>query len=722
MTSKNFRIFSKKAQLAIFMIIAVVLIIGGVVFFTLTSEEEKTAEAEIMITESVPIEFEPVKKFVEDCLYATSVEGLELIGEHGGYASLDENNLNAETFAVNINNPTESDAVLFASDSNLKIPYWNYLKSANSCKGNCVFASKRPKLSGSGNSIQENLQRYVDAKLSSCTDNFKTFKEQGYAITEKSKPKSSVVITQDDVVIGLDYELSIERQDSSSSPKKFATRVPINLQRVYELATNITNLEIRHNYIEKHVLNLIAAFSGVDNNKLPPMSEMQFKFGSNVGWQKTQVKNNVENVLLSYIPLFQLDSTANYERNVFDTELAQRLYDSTIIPIADEKFKDLETHFSYLDFWPMYFNLNCNGENCKPNSANSLISFLGVQDYKFFYDLSFPVLVQVQDPLALNGKGYTFNLFLEGNIRNNEPLKAAYDPLEISYESEKSLLCDSRNSGEVKVNVLDSSQKPIQDAQVVYTVGDETCFIGTTDETGTVKEKFPIAAGGAVSVSKENFIGKYVDFDAQLDADSSLSVKLKPITTKNIIVRKKSIVKTQDGWEFVNTPADLTAKESATISLTRVNDNGELDFSSAAQYTGQQTEKSTIEIAPGNYEADITLLLNEKIVIPAQRKCPCVLWTGICAKRECYDLPEIDFSKGAAAGSEKFPSGGLKAKISISPENLKDSNTIILYAVSVDLLNVPLDKRDVEDANEIGKVEEYSTTYQTALTPEFKNG
>ena len=193
-------------------------------------------------------------------------------------------------------------------------------------------------------------------------------------------------------------------------------------------------------------------------------------------------------------------------------------------------------------------------------------------------------------------------------------------------------------------------------------------------------------------------------------------------TTKNIIVRKKSIVKTQDGWEFVNTPADLTAKESATISLTRVNDNGELDFSSAAQYTGQQTEKSTIEIAPGNYEADITLLLNEKIVIPAQRKCPCVLWTGICAKRECYDLPEIDFSKGAAAGSEKFPSGGLKPKISISPENLKDSNTIILYAVSVDLLNVPLDKRDVEDANEIGKVEEYSTTYQTALTPEFKNG
>ena len=62
MTSKNK--LTKKSQVAIFMIIVAVLIIGGVIFFTLTSEEKKSSEAEIMITESVPVEFDPVKKFV----------------------------------------------------------------------------------------------------------------------------------------------------------------------------------------------------------------------------------------------------------------------------------------------------------------------------------------------------------------------------------------------------------------------------------------------------------------------------------------------------------------------------------------------------------------------------------------------------------------------------------------------------------------------------------
>src|SRR3989338_6039880 len=462
MTSKNK--LTKKSQVAIFMIIVAVLIIGGVIFFTLTSEEKKSSEAEIMITESVPVEFDPVKKFVEDCLYTTSAEGLELIGQHGGYASLDERSLNTESFAVT-GTPTESDAVLFASDSNLKIPYWWYLKSSNSCKGDCAFASKRPELSGQGNSIQENLQRYVDAKLGACTNNFEAFREQGYTITETSKPKSTVLITQDDVAIGLDYGLKIEKQGSSASPSRFAARVPVNLQKIYELATKITNLEMENNYIEKHALNLITAFSGVDNNKLPPMSELQFKFGSNVGRQKTQVKDNVEKILLSYVPLFQVDGTANYERNIFDNELSQRLYDTTIIPVHDEKFSGLDASFSYLDFWPIYFNLNCNGERCKPNSANSLISFLGVQDYKFIYDVSFPVLVEVHDPLALNGRGYTFNLFLEGNIRNNEPIKTDYNPLEVNYQSEQSLLCDSRTSGDVKVDVADSAQKPLKDAQ-----------------------------------------------------------------------------------------------------------------------------------------------------------------------------------------------------------------------------------------------------------------
>src|SRR3989338_3571294 len=157
----------------------------------------------------------------------------------------------------------------------------------------------------------------------------------------------------------------------------------------------------------------------------------------------------------------------------------------------------------------MYFDLNCKGERCVPSSANSLISFFGIQQYRFAYDMSFPVMVEVQDPFALNGQGYTFSFFLEGNIRNTKPMPADFAPLERASLTERSLLCDTRTSGNVSVDVVSASaKKPVEDAQVLYTIIGESCFIGATDADGTLKEKFPVGVGGVINVIKDGYIGK----------------------------------------------------------------------------------------------------------------------------------------------------------------------------------------------------------------------
>ena len=44
----------------------------------------------------------------------------------------------------------------------------------------------------------------------------------------------------------------------------------------------------------------------------------------------------------------------------------------------------------------------------------------------------------------------------------------------------------------------------------------------------------------------------------------------------------------------------------------------------------------------------------------------------------------------------------------------------MLYVVSVDLASVPEQNRTIEDLDKIGKVEEYSDTYQIALQPAFE--
>ncbi len=711
---------NKKAQVTIFMIIGLVIIIGGGVFFYATRQVNAPLEPELNILEQqVPIEFDPIKSYANQCAYSASVEGLRIIGKQGGYISLTNKTLSKEPFSLK-SEPTESDAVSFTRNSQLKIPYWWYLKSANTCKGSCEFSSKRPELRQTENSIEKQLERYVDLEFTSCLDNFKPFEEQGYKIEEKAKAKTDITIGSDDVFVLIEYPIEIQHLDSNTEMSQFVTRIPVNLERIYELSTKVTNLQVKHHYLEKHVLNLIVAFSGIDKEKLPPMSDMQFKFGSSISWQKSDIKNKMTGLLSSYIPLFQIDGTSNYDRGYFDTELKQRLYDSTILPVANNSFSELEAYFTYLDFWPAYFDMNCNGDRCVPSSANSLLSLFGVQDYSFDYDLSFPVLVEVKDPSALNGEGYAFNFFLEGNIRNNRYMDGNFTPLEILALSERSQLCDIRTSGNVEVAVLDSATRnPIEDAQILYTLTGESCFIGATDKDGKVTEKFPVGVGGYANIIKDSYIGKAVGFDPRIEADDSLSVELQPIYIKNVVVKKKNVAKTPKGWQFVDSVLDLSNKESAVISLTRIGEDNELEFFSAAGYTGQQAEKSEIELAPGKYSADISLMLNEKIVIPEEERCECVIDLGICVNKECYTIPKIDFGEGASQGQERFPEGGLKLNITITPEDLQ-KGTIVLYPASIALADVPENERKVEDIDYLSKIEEYSTNYSAALQPAFE--
>ncbi len=703
----------KRAQITIFMIVGLFIIIGGVVFFYSVKKVPDKIEPEIkIIEEQAPVEFDPIKKYADDCVTSAGVEGLKIIGNQGGYISFTDKNLNSESFNI-VQNPTESDAVSFEKNSELKIPYWWYLKSANSCRGECRFASKRPELRQAENSIEKQLERYISQKFKECLNGFEPFVKEGFKITEPEKARTDVVIGTEDISILVEYPLDIEKQELKSKLSQFLVRVPVNLNKIYELGTKITDFEIKHRYLEKHALNLVVAFSGTDREKLPPMSDMQFNFGSAPSWQKSELKNKITEMLSSYIPLFQVDGTYNYERNTFNSELKQRLYDSAIIPVANDSFNSLAPYFAYLDFWPIYFDLNCKEERCTPSSGNSLLSFFGIQDYRFAYDLSFPVLVEIRDPFALNEQGYSFKFFLEGNIRNNKPMPANFAPLERAALSEKSLLCDSKTSGNVTIRASNAATKfSIEDAQVLYTLTGESCFIGPTDSEGELKESFPVGVGGIVSIAKDGYIGKSIEFDAKINKNDLLKVNMQPIYTKRIVVKKKSLVKTPQGWQFVNTPLELSDKEAATITLTRISDAGELDFSSAANYEGKQKDASEMEIAPGRYSADISLILNEKIVIPEKQKC-----ASFIIKEECITIPKVDFSEKATPGREKFPEGGLKLNFTINPKELESSDTVVFYAISTDIAGIPEQSRVIEDIEQMGKVEEYSGIYQVALQP-----
>jgi len=708
---------TKKGQITVFLVLVLIIIVGGGVFFYLTKKVPRPDQPEIKIVEqNIPVEFDPIKKFTTDCLYSVTIEGLIQIGEQGGYVSFTDKNLNKEPFTIT-KNPTESDAVYFSQNAQYKIPYWWYLKSQNNCKGDCKFSTKRPELRSTDNSIEKQLERYVDANIKECIADFKDFKSTGYIISEGKSLKTDITIAKEDVITVLEYPITVEKAGTTTI-EQFNTRVSINLESIYNLATQITNMEMKNRYLEKQVLNTIVAFSGVDKKKLPPMSDMEFKFGSTTSWRKSEVKNKVTGLIATNIPLFQVDGTYNYQRNLFDDDLKQRIYDSTIIPVANQSYSSIDAFFTYLDFWQVYFDLNCNGDQCRPSSVSSLVPNFGIQTYNFAYDVSFPVLVELKDEFALNGRGYNFNFFLEGNIRNNKPMPVDFAPLEQARISERSQLCDLRTSKNVTVNAQKSGtgKEPLQDAQIIYTVLDEGCFIGSTDAKGMMREQFPIALGGYVTVSKEDHISKTVEFDADSKIERSLKTELTPIYTKNIVVKKKKITKTSSGWQFQNVPETLNGRESAIVTLARKPNDGEAEFSGVAGFEGNQEEKSEVQIAPGDYSVDIQLILNERIVIPEKQKC---VKKGIFGEKECYTINRIDFGEKSTPGSEKFPEGGLKLNMTLNAKDLERSGTVTFYAVAFDIASVPESARVIEDLEQMGKTEQYSTIYQLQLQPDF---
>ena len=75
---------SKKGQITIFIIAGViVLLLAGIIFFIgpqLQSED----------ISDVPLEAQPLKLFVEECLSSTAIEGIRLAGIQGGYVDIPE--------------------------------------------------------------------------------------------------------------------------------------------------------------------------------------------------------------------------------------------------------------------------------------------------------------------------------------------------------------------------------------------------------------------------------------------------------------------------------------------------------------------------------------------------------------------------------------------------------------------------------------------------------
>ena len=101
------------------------LVIGVLVL----REEVIVSEVGVVDVSDLPVNMRPIYNFVVDMVYDVAVDGLIIMGEQGGWISLEDSSLSGQTF-VNHPEPTNSEIISFYTNT---VPYWYFMSSKNDC-------------------------------------------------------------------------------------------------------------------------------------------------------------------------------------------------------------------------------------------------------------------------------------------------------------------------------------------------------------------------------------------------------------------------------------------------------------------------------------------------------------------------------------------------------------------------------------------------------------
>ncbi|MEM4263600.1 MAG: hypothetical protein QW666_01740 [Candidatus Woesearchaeota archaeon] len=729
----------KKGQVTIFIIIGIIILtaLGIGIYIYTTKAIKPLEEAALPAIQKVPAEAQPIQDYITNCVESTAKTALHRIGDYGGY-------IDSSKFEYNPIEPTEGDAVQFSPDSDLIIPYWWHLKSPNDCTGKCEFSSNRPALrkSEGSPSIEEQVNEYINTHLKECLAGFPTLTAQGFEFTEKGTPKTETTIAKENIVIHVKYPIQAKKADKKFDLNEYAVSLELNLGEMYQLATEIINAQAENGILEHFTKELITGFSGLDKNQLPPTGEIDIKLGTGTIWVKYEVAQRIEEILTSYVPMLQVGNTRYYGyiyapektatgEKIRDEKLFENIYNRNMLFTATNKtYPTLGIRFTYLPWWTPYFDLNCNDQACMPESITSTNIFVfGLQKYSFAYDLSYPVLVEMYDPTALKGEGYSLKFFIEANMRNNFPMPPIFEPMKTLAIITTSMLCDAnqRTSGNITIKVLDSrTKKGIEGAMVGYRCGSESCSLGETIN-GTIKTQMPRCLGGQLSASHLDYQTSLLQFDVIDDKPAEATIELMPYTIVDFTA-KKWLLKKGVEWSLDTTaPHNQDADENTLVIMRRKTESpDDVQFSVFAEICGrpgaqtpaacgtpQEDISKGIKIIPGKYEVKIYSFKypKPKLVIPKDKRIIPLPWG-----RKEYYVPEEDI---VFDETSPFPSGFAEFELEIKPEQLEHMNAIEIYYINIALDKLPESLRKIEDLSVMGKAKAYSQEYRKLLEPKY---
>lgn len=200
--------YSKKSQVALFLILGFIILIGFA--FAVYIKDNAVKQPEIEKTTNILFDANPIKLYVQNCIESTGKNALILIGKQGGYYQLKKPNL---------------------EDDNFNLPYYIF--------DNLDFS---PSLE----QIEKEISKYVDGNIQYCINDFEEFRKQGFDITD-NVVKSNTRIGTNSVSIDVNFPIEIRKEDNIQKIDNFNMMLNnVHLSNIHKVIKEVIDFQLNN--------------------------------------------------------------------------------------------------------------------------------------------------------------------------------------------------------------------------------------------------------------------------------------------------------------------------------------------------------------------------------------------------------------------------------------------------------------------------------------------
>ncbi len=386
---------SKRGQLTIFIIIAIILVASVGLFF---------AFRDVMGAEQVPTNLEPPYLDFLSCVEENVLVGIEVLESQAGYIDL-------PTFQPGSRQMPFSSQLDFLGNP---IPYWYYVS------GNNLHVEQIPSKSLMEMQLAEFIEQEID---SDCL--FEEYKERGFEI-DKGETKAKINIKDNRVDVLLNMRLGISRSGERAILSSHQVSVDSRIGKLYGSAKKIYEYEQNTLFLEEYAIDTLRLNAPVDG--------LEFSCSPKT-WNADEIFDDLEIAIEENTLAMRAGDQADY----FAIDL----------PVNEE------VRFITSKNWPRAFEVVPSEQNLLMATPIGNQQGLGVLGfcyipYHFVYDVRYPVLIQVYEGDEI------FQFPMAVVLENNNP-RESLDVSAVAIESPE--ICKYKNTLlDVKVYDLDSNE------------------------------------------------------------------------------------------------------------------------------------------------------------------------------------------------------------------------------------------------------------------------